>query len=71
MLEDKFKEWLATVELTLDQRILSELCLALARDFDKKANTSTAAELRKTYLELKRTLGDKGQHDPLEALLKR
>jgi hypothetical protein len=71
MLEDKFKEWLATVELTLDQRILSELCLALARDFDNKANTSTAAELRKTYLELKRTLGDKGQHDPLEALLKR
>lgn len=71
MLEDKFKEWLATVELTLDQRILSELCLALARDFDTKANTSTAAELRKTYLELKRTLGDKGQHDPLEALLKR
>ena len=42
-----------------------------AEDFDAKANTSTAAELRKTYLELKRSLGETGQHDPLEALLKR
>jgi len=71
MIETKFREWLASVELSLDQRILAELCLALAKDFDAKANTSTAAELRKTYLELKRSLGDKGQHDPLEALLKR
>ncbi len=71
MIEDKFRAWLDSVELTLDQRILAELCLALARDFDQKANTSTAAELRKTYLELKRSLGDKVQHDPLDALLKR
>lgn len=71
MLEERFNAWLSTVTLSVDQHILAELCLALARDFDTKANTSTAAELRKTYLELKRSLGDKGQHDPLEALLKR
>ena len=71
MIEQKFKDWLDSVDLTLDQRILAELCLALAKDFDSKANTSTAAELRKTYLELKRSLGDQGAHDPLETLLKR
>jgi hypothetical protein len=71
MVENKLRAWLETVELSLDQHILAELCLALAKDFDGKANTSTAAELRKTYLELKRSLGDQGQHDPLESLLKR
>jgi hypothetical protein len=63
--------WLSGLELALDQKILARICLALADDFDAKANTSTAAELRKTYLELKRSIGETGQHDPLEALLKR
>jgi hypothetical protein len=63
--------WLSKLELTLDQKILAEICLALASDFDNKANTSTAAELRKTYLELKRSIGDTGAVDPLDALLKR
>jgi hypothetical protein len=71
MVRATLEEWLKGLELDLSQRILSEICLALAGDFDQKANTSTAAELRKTYLELKRSLGDKQQHDPLEALLKR
>jgi hypothetical protein len=71
MVKDALEEWLSGLELELDQKILARICLALADDFDAKANTSTAAELRKTYLELKRSLGDKVQHDPLEAILKR
>lgn len=71
MVKDALDKWLQGIELTLDQKILAQICLALASDFDAKANTSTAAELRKTYLELKRSIGDTGQVDPLEALLKR
>ena len=71
MVKDALDKWLQGIELTLDQKILAQICLALATDFDTKANTSTAAELRKTYLELKRSIGDTGQVDPLEALLKR
>jgi hypothetical protein len=71
MVKDALEQWLKGLELTLDQKILAEICLALATDFDTKANTSTAAELRKTYLELKRSIGDVGHIDPLETLLKR
>jgi hypothetical protein len=71
MVKETLEEWLSGLELSLDQKILAQICLALAADFDTKANTSTAAELRKTYLELKRSLGDAVQHDPLDALLKR
>lgn len=71
MVKDALEQWLSGLELALDQKILARICLALAEDFDNKANTSTAAELRKTYLELKRSIGETGQHDPLEALLKR
>jgi hypothetical protein len=71
MVKIALERWLLETKLTLDQEILARICLALAEDFDTKANTSTAAELRKTYLELKRSIGDTGQVDPLEALLKR
>jgi hypothetical protein len=71
MVRDALDKWLQGLELGLDQKILALICLALAEDFDNKANTSTAAELRKTYLELKRSLGDQVLHDPLEAILKR
>ena len=71
MVKKALERWLLDIELTLDQEILARICLALADDFDTKANTSTAAELRKTYLELKRSIGDTGQVDPLESLLKR
>jgi hypothetical protein len=71
MVKEALEQWLNGLELALDQKILARICLALAEDFDNKANTSTAAELRKTYLELKRSLGDQGAHDPLEAILKR
>lgn len=71
MVKEALDGWLKGLDLTLDQKILAQICLALATDFDTKANTSTAAELRKTYLELKRSIGDAGHADPLEALLKR
>jgi len=71
MVKDALDSWLKGLDLTLDQKILAQICLALALDFDTKANTSTAAELRKTYLELNRSIGDTGHADPLEALLKR
>ena len=71
MVREALEQWLAGLELSLDQKILARICVALAEDFDAKANTSTAAELRKTYLELKRSLGEKVLDDPLEAILKR
>jgi hypothetical protein len=71
MVRQALELWLKELHLAMDQEILARICLALAEDFDTKANTSTAAELRKTYLELKRSIGETGQHDPLEALLKR
>jgi hypothetical protein len=71
MVKVALERWLLDIKLTLDQEILARICLALAEDFDTKANTSTAAELRKTYLELKRSLGDSAEADPLDALLKR
>ena len=71
MVEKALREWLKDKALTLDQMVLAELLLALAEDFDTKTNTSTAAELRKTYLELKKSLDDVGAVDPLDALLKR
>lgn len=71
MVKVALERWLLDIKLSLDQEILARICLALAEDFDTKANTSTAAELRKTYLELKRSLGDATAIDPLDALLKR
>jgi len=71
MVREALEAWLLGIELSLDQKILAQICLALALDFDAKANTSTAAELRKTYLELKRSIGDTDSADPLDALLKR
>jgi hypothetical protein len=71
MVKVALERWLLEIKLTLDQEILARICLSLAEDFDAKANTSTAAELRKTYLELKRSIGDTDSADPLDALLKR
>jgi hypothetical protein len=56
----------------LEQKVLAGLCLQLAKSFDQQSNTSTAAELRKTVLELKRSIGDSAESvDPLEKLLTR
>ena len=72
MIENSIKDWLETLELNLEQKVLSGLCLRLAQSFDQQANTSTAAELRKTVLELQRSLGNSSETiDPLEKLLTR
>jgi hypothetical protein len=72
MIEESIKNWLETLELNLEQKVLSGLCLRLAQSFDQQANTSTAAELRKTVLELQRSLGASNVDiDPLEKLLTR
>jgi hypothetical protein len=52
--------------------VLAGIALALAKEFDDKRNTSTAAELRKTILEIKSVLGSANvEVDPLEKLLTR
>lgn len=69
---ETIKEWLDTLELSLDQKVLANLALKLAADYDSTGNTSTAGELRKTLNELKRALNEsKVEYDPLEDLLKR
>jgi len=48
------------------------MALKLASEFDDKGNTSTAAELRKTILEIMRQLnGSVPEFDPLASMLKR
>jgi hypothetical protein len=72
MIEEHLKNWLEDVELGLEQRVIAGLALALAKSFDESPHTSTAAELRKTILELSRQLT--AQHiefDPIEQLLTR
>jgi hypothetical protein len=72
MITESIQNWIETLELNLEQRVLAGLCLQLAKSFDQQANTSTAAELRKTVLELKRSIGDAAEAvDPLEKLLTR
>jgi hypothetical protein len=52
--------------------VLAGLALQLASQFDAEANTSTAAELRKTVLEISRQVkGQTAEHDPLAELLTR
>ena len=72
MITERIQKWLDTLDLNLEQLVLAELVLALAREFDDKRNTSTAAELRKTMLELQRTLKGSGEeYDPLAEMLTR
>jgi uncharacterized protein HemY len=72
MITESIQNWIETLELSLEQRVLAGLCLQLAKSFDQQSNTSTAAELRKTVLELKRSIGDAAEAvDPLEKLLTR
>lgn len=72
MIYQTIKNWLEPLELNLEQRVLSALALRLAQSFDENANTSTAAELRKTVLELQRQLvASQVEFDPIEELLTR
>jgi hypothetical protein len=72
MIEKALKTWLAECELTSESAVLSLIALRLAREFDEKPHTSTAAELRKTILEVSRQLnGSAPEFDPLAEMLKR
>lgn len=72
MTEANLRAWLETLELNIELRVLAGIALDLAREFDDKHNTSTAAELRKTILEIKSVLGAANvEVDPLEKLLTR
>jgi hypothetical protein len=72
MTENDLKAWLDTLELNTELKVLSGIALALAKEFDDKRSTSTAAELRKTILEIKSVLAAATVDvDPLEKLLTR
>jgi hypothetical protein len=72
MIEKAIQNWLDELSLNLEQKVLAGLALRLAANFDKEANTSTAAELRKTVLELQRQLAANHiDFDPIEELLTR
>jgi len=72
MIENALKDWLNGVELTPESAVLAMMALKLASEFDDKGNTSTAAELRKTILEIMRLLnGSMPEFDPLAEMLKR
>jgi hypothetical protein len=72
MITESIQNWLDTLNLNLEQKVLAGLCIRLAQSFDQQSNTSTAAELRKTVLELQRSLGASNEAvDPLEKLLTR
>ena len=72
MIETAIQNWLNTLELNLEQKVLAGLALRLAKSFDSDPHTSTAAELRKTVLELQRQLAaNQVDFDPIEELLKR
>lgn len=72
MIEKAIKNWLEPLSLNLEQRVIAGLALKLAHQFDLDPLTSTAAELRKTVLELQRQLNaDKADFDPIAELLTR
>jgi hypothetical protein len=72
MIEETIKNWLDTLQLNLEQKVLAGLALKLAHEFDLSPHTSTAAELRKTVLELQRQLAaNEVAFDPIEELLTR
>lgn len=72
MTENDLQTWLDELELDAEQKLMAGMALALARSFDESGNTSTAAELRKTILELKRMVtAGKVDVDPLAEMLTR
>ena len=72
MVYDSIKAYLVDKQLSPDQLVLAHLCLTLAESFDENGNTSTAAELRKTFTELRALLNANViEFDPITELLKR
>ena len=72
MIEETLQKWVDTLSLTIETRVIAVMALKLANSFDETGFTSTAAELRKTILELQSQLNaSKTEVDPLEQLLTR
>jgi hypothetical protein len=72
MIKSYLEAWLNTLELNFEQKVIASMAVKLAESFDENGNTSTAAELRKTIIELRNMIGDsETDFDPLESLLKR
>jgi hypothetical protein len=72
MIENAIKDWLNGVDLSPESAVLALIAIKLAAEFDDKGNTSTAAELRKTILEIMRQLdGSVPEFDPLASMLTR
>lgn len=72
MVFESTKVWLDSIELPPEAAVLANLALGLAKSYDDEGNTSTAAELRKTVLEIKRMVGSQVvEIDPVAELLKR
>ena len=72
MITNAIRTWLDQLDLNFEQLVLAGLALKLAESFDDTGNTSTAAELRKTVLELQRSLkGSVVEYDPLASIITR
>ena len=71
MMLQTVKNWLDTLELSIEAELHANLALALAARYDEKGETSTAGELRKTINELKNIVGRVEEESPLRELLKR
>ena len=72
MIQETLREWIDSLTMSIEQRVIAGMALKLAESFDETGHTSTAAELRKTILELQSQLGaNKQDIDPLEKLLTR
>lgn len=72
MITKAIQTWLDQLDLNFEQLVLAGLALKLAESFDESGNTSTAAELRKTVLELQRSLkGAVVEYDPLSEIMTR
>jgi len=72
MIQERLQEWLDTLSITIEQKVIAGMAVRLAASFDETGHTSTAAELRKTILELQSQLNaNRHDIDPLEKLLTR
>jgi len=71
MLTEKIHQYLADKQLGPDEQVLAELCFALAKSFDDTPHTSTAAEFRKTFSDLRKMLDVVVEIDPLAEMLRR
>lgn len=69
---ETINKWLDTLELSIEEQVHAQLCIALAKTYDSEGLTSTAAELRRAVNDLKRLLSEgKVEIDPLTEMLTR